>query len=58
MILNYLNQERLIDFEYTVDSASNKYGYNKIFVFLNIHFLKPIFLIKDITMKGERYHFF
>ena len=41
----------------TVDSAFNELGNNEISEFLNIS-LKPIFLNKDITMKGDKILFF
>ena len=46
------------DFNRSVDSAFNEIGCNEIFEFLNIHFFKPIFLYKDITMKGDKNLFF
>ena len=40
-----------------MDSAFNELGYNEISEFLNIS-LKPIFLNKDNTMKGDKILFF
>ena len=42
----------------SVDSAFNKLGYNKIFDFLYIYFIKTDFLNRDITIKGDKILFF